>query len=162
NSVALFEARYKTRTVFNLDAALVVQGNIVLPSESVMFNGASFLIQGGAINRGIATIDVETTDSLSPAQAISSKLRGSQTNNVQGAGLIPSIQDMTNSIVAHGEKKSQMDRVFMWNFVTNAAPGFADTTVNGNQSWSGGNAPYLGRYDVGRAATDPVQDPRGT
>ena len=60
NSVALFEARYKIRTVFNLDAALVVQGNIVLPSESVMFNGASFLIQGGAINRGIATIDVET------------------------------------------------------------------------------------------------------
>src|SRR4029453_8111332 len=52
--------------------------------------------------------------------------------------------------------------VFMWNFVTNAAPGFADTTVNGNQSWSGGNAPYLGRYDVGRAATDPVQDPRVT
>jgi Tfp pilus assembly protein PilX len=162
NSVALFEARYKIRTVFNLDAALVVQGNIVLSSESVMFNGASFLIQGGAINRGIATIDVETTDSLSPAQAISSKLRGSQTNNVQGAGLIPSIQDMTNSIVAHSEKKSLLDRAFLWNFVTNAAPGFADTTVNGNQSWSGGNAPYLGRYDVGRAANDPVQDPRVT
>jgi hypothetical protein len=162
NSIALFEARYKTRTAFNLDAALVVQGNNVLPSEAAMFNGTSFLIQGGALNRGIATIDVETADSLSPAQAISSKLRGSQTNNVQGAGLIPSIQDMTSSIIAHGEKRALLDKAFLSNFATNAAPRFADSTFDGRQSWSEGNAPHLGRYDAARAANDPAQNPRVT
>jgi hypothetical protein len=162
NSLALFEARLKSRTVFNLDGALVVQGNMVLPSESAMFNGNSFLIHGGAVNRGIAVIDVETADSLAPAQAISSKLRGSQTNNVQGAGLIPSIQDVTNSIAIHPEKSLLLNRAFMWNFVTNAAPRFADNALDGNQSWSEGNAPHLGRYEVGRAANDPAQDPRVT
>jgi hypothetical protein len=162
NSVALFEARYKRHTVFNLDAALVVQGNLVLPSESAMFNGTSFLIQGGAINRGIATIDVETADSLAPAQAISSKLRGSQANNIQGAGLIPSIQDVTSSIAIHPEKSLLLDRAFIWNFVTNTAPRFADTILERNQAWSEGNAPHLGRYDVSRAPNDPAQDPRVT
>jgi hypothetical protein len=162
NSVALFEARYKSRAVFNLDGALVVQGNIVLPSESAMFNGNSFLIHGGAIDRGIAVIDVAPADSLSPAQAISSKLRGSQTNNVQGAGLIPSIQDVTNSIAIDPEKSLLLDRAFVWNFVRNAAPNFADNTFEGNHAWSEGNAPHLGRYDVRRAANDPAQDPRVT
>jgi hypothetical protein len=162
NSVSLFEGRYRTRTEFRLDAPLVVQGNRVEPSDSVMFNGTSFLIQGGAVNRGIATIDVEADDSLAPSQAISSRLRGSQTNNVQGAGLIPSIQDVTHVIITQRPKNLLLDKAYLWNFITQSAPRFADHVFEANQSWSEGNLPDLGRYDVRRPANDPVQDPKVT
>lgn len=162
NSVALFEGRYRTRTEFRLDAPLVVQGNRVEPSDSVMFNGTGFLIQGGAIHRGIATIDVKTDDSLAPSQAISLRLRGSQTNNVQGAGLIPSIQDVTQSITTQKPKRLLLDKAYLWNFVNQAAPRFADNMFETNQWWSEGNAPPLGRYDVSRPPNDPGQDPKAT
>ena len=57
NSVALFEARFRRFSTFDLEASLVVQGSAAEASSMSMFGGSQFLVQGGIANPGIGTID---------------------------------------------------------------------------------------------------------
>src|SRR5258707_5522000 len=46
NSVAVYEAMYKEYRLFDLDVPFAIQGDMVLPASSNMFNGNSFNIDG--------------------------------------------------------------------------------------------------------------------
>ena len=161
NSVAVFEVRFKQRSTFNLDSPLVVEGDAVLPSASNMFDGNSFGIQGGS-QVGLATIDVNTANSVYPSQQVSSQLAPNQTDNISGAGLEPSIMDITGSVSANEDKALLLSKEYLYNFVNSVVPQFADSSYSGNQSWSGGSAPDIGYFDPSLPANAPGQRPRVT
>lgn len=162
NSVAVVESRFKRRNTFNLDAPLVVEGSNVLPSSPNMFDGNAFRIDGGAGNPGIATIDTDAGDGISPTQAISSQLASNQHNNIRGTGGSPSISDLTGTVGSDPDKALLLDQNYLYNFATSVVPQFADNVYNTSQSWSGGSAPDIGTYDITKPATDPTQNPKVT
>jgi hypothetical protein len=162
NSVAVFEARFRRRRTFDLEAALAVQGDEVLPSASDLFRGASFLIQGGAARAGIAAIDVDPGNSTAAAQQILSGVSGSQRHCIQGAGLIPSVTDVTAGVQADGDKSMLLSPSDLRQFTHSAVPRFADVFEDGNREWTAGAAPDLGRYDPLLPWNHPVQRPTVT
>jgi Tfp pilus assembly protein PilX len=159
NSVAVFEARYKSKTTFNLDSPLLIEGDRVLPSASNMWNGNSFNINGGA-NVGVSTIDTNVLNLNSPMADVRGYMAKNQFNNIQGAGLIPSITDITGTVSADPDKSLLLDQNYLYNFAMNVVPQFADYTYTGAQSWSGGSQPDLGTYDYTKPYNDPSQDPK--
>jgi hypothetical protein len=154
NSVAVFEARFKRRGTFKLDAPLVLQGEGVLTN----FSGGGFDIQGGLTNVGIATIDTNTTDeTVLEAQVIGS-LGGK--GSVKGKGLNPSVADITGAVSAAEDKALLLSKQYLHNFVTVTAPQFADTVYDSDQTWSAGSAPDLGTYNPALPASDAIQAPK--
>ncbi len=162
NSVVLYEGRFKRLSTFEFNAALVVQGSVVEPAAGAMFAGSQFNIQGGALNPGMAALDTLTGDGISPAAEIESRLSEEQRGRVEGAGLIPSIRDITAAVAAHPDKSLLLDAPASWKFIREEAPEFADGACSGSQSWIG-SAPFpLGRYDPLLPQSSPLQDPRVT
>lgn len=162
NSVALFEARFKRFSTFDLDAPLIVQGDAVEPASADMFGGNLFFIQGGAANVGIATISTGAGGGATPLQQILAQLTPVQQKNIQGAGLEPSVRDITSSITAHSDKKLLLDKLYLWRFVKQSVRQFADSAYLGPQSWIGAAPESLGSYDPSLPPTSPNQDPRVT
>ena len=162
NSVAVAEARFRLMNTFNLDAPFVIEGPNVVPSRNNLFDGNSFDVDGGAGNPGIATIDTNTGDSISLEQTLRDSLSPNQRDNISGQGPDPSITDITGSVSANPDKSYLLNPAYLWNFVYNVVPSFADSVYQGNQSWSGINAPDLGSYDPSKPYNDPSQRPRTT
>jgi hypothetical protein len=162
NSVAVFESRFRQRTTFDLDAPLVVQGDAVLPSAASMFDGNSFQIEGGAGNVGIATIDVNSGNAIAPSQQIKAQVAANQFDNIAGAGLSPSIADITAGIAADHDKALLLNKEYLWSLANTVIPMIADSVYSGNQDWAGGSAPDLGSYDPALPSNAPSQRPRVT
>ena len=162
NSVAVVEARFRMLTTFDLDAPFVVEGPDVAPSAPNLFNGVPFRINGGAANPGIAVIDTNTFDTTSAVDTFKSSMNTIQQRSITGIGTTPSITDITSSILPGSDAALLEDPAYLLNFVNNIVPRFADSVYQGNQDWSGGNAPYLGTYDYRLPVNDPRQDPRVT
>ncbi len=162
NSVAAFESRFKLRRTFQLDAPLVLQALGIEPSGSEMFVGESFLISGGPAHAAIGVIDPDLLDGASPLQNVLSSIAAGQMGNIRGAGLVPSVSDLTAATAAHAEKKLLLDRAWLRDFVRREVPQFADAVFAGSQVWNAGNAPDLGYSDSALPATDPLQRPRVT
>jgi hypothetical protein len=162
NSVALFEARFKRFATFDLDAPLVVQGDSVEAASADMFGGNLFSIQGGAANVGVATVNTAAAGGAGPLQQILARLTPAQQKNIQGAGLEPSVRDITSSIASHPDKKLLLDRSYIWRFARQSVSQFADSAYSGPQSWIGTAPGPLGRYDPSLPPTSPNQDPRVT
>jgi hypothetical protein len=161
NSVAIFEARYKRSRAFDLDAPLVIAGNGVAPSGSEIFSGSEFRIDGGE-KIGLAAIDTDASDGTSPASVLSSALRAEQYDTVKGAGLRPSIQDITGMIAADLDRVRLVNPDFLWQLANDILPRAADRVFPGNQTWLEGDLPDLGSYDATKAANDPAQKPSVT
>jgi hypothetical protein len=162
NSVAVIESRFRLRRMFDLDAPLVVQGRDVQPAAGEIFSGALFLMQGGAGHFGIGAVDVDLLDGISPALQVASEVAVTQAANIQGAGLVPSVADVTAAFAGDADKKVALDPVYLWNFVHAEIPRFADTVLSGNQAWSGTDAPDLGHYDTSLPGAAPGQTPKVT
>ncbi len=159
NSVAVVEGRFKRLSTFTLDAPLVVQGSAVLPSVTSMFDGIGFSINGGSGMPGIATIDVNLTDGVSPSYEIASRVAVSQGGCIQGTGGSPSITDITASVVSDPDKALLLNPSYLDNFTKVVGPRFADNVYRDNQAWSDSTVPDIGTYDISVPLTDPSQKP---
>ncbi len=162
NSIAAYEARFKRRRTFQLDAALVVEGADIQPASTAMFVGSTFRVQGDGDHSGVATIDTDPSDLIAPADRISANIAADQQGNILGLGLRPSIRDITGILGADPDKALLLDRAFIWNFVTDTAPQFADSIFTGTQNWASGLAPDIGSYDTALPMSDPRQRPKTT
>ena len=157
NSVAVFEARFRISSTFDFDSPLTIAANDVNAS----FDGNAFDIIGNASYPGIAVIDFNTGDGIDPGSTIAAATGGQGT--ITGGGLPePSIADITASVAADPETAMLMDPAFLYDFVYNKVPKFADYVYQGDQGWSGGSAPYIGYYNPSLPKADPSQDPKVT
>ena len=162
NSVAVIECRFRWRRLFDLDAALVVQAREIQPGAGGIFSGNVFLFEGGAGHFGISSVDVDLMDGVSPVQQLVSAVTADQAARIRGAGLSPSVTDVSDVFAGDTDKKSALDPAYLRSFVREEIPRFADTVITGNQVWSGATAPDLGSYDAGLPASAPGQAPKVT
>lgn len=155
NSVAVFEARLKRLSTWDLGPALVVQGadiNAVL--------GGAYEISGGAFP-GIGIINAVAPNGLPPIQTL--QTAAGPGGDITGGGLpSPSISDITDTIRSNRDKALLLKPDYLWEFVNHQAPKIADTIFEGAQNWNEGNAPNLGFYDGSKALNAPGQDPKIT
>jgi hypothetical protein len=91
-----------------------------------------------------------------------SRVAGNQGDNIAGAGLSPSISDITAGIAADPEKALLLNKEYLWNFTNTVVPSFADSVYSGDQDWADGSAPDLGAYDPDLPPNAPTQRPRVT
>ncbi len=153
NSVAVYEARLKRFSAFDLDVALAVQGSQVHAS----FDG-SCEISGGSFP-GIGTIDTNPSDDIFPDQII--RAAAGEGGTITGGELPnPSIQDLTGQISADSDQSALLDPQFLWDFVNQRVQRAADDVYGSDQFWSGATAPYAGHYDTENPLNAPEQDPR--
>ncbi len=155
NSIAVFEARFKRLSTFDLGPALVVIGNQVISS----FSGA-FLIDGNQ-SPGIGTIDTNAGDAYRPDQIIRAAA-GGHGSIIGGEQPNPSIRDISGQIGSNPDQSLLLNPQYLWDFVYVQAPKFADSFFRGDQHWSDGGAPYAGSYDVSKPWNAPGQDPKIT
>ncbi len=155
NSVAVFEARFKRLSTFDLGPALVVLGNDV----NVSFDG-TFLIAGNQ-SPGIGTIDPIAGDANQPDRIIRAAA-GNQGSITGGTQPNPSIQDISGQIGSNPDWSLLLNPSYLWDFVHVQAPKFADSFFSGDQHWSDGSTPYAGSYDVSKPWNAPEQDPKIT
>lgn len=159
NSMAVYEARFRRRTTFDLNAPLAIIGSGVEPLSARMFEGGAFRIEGGPHHAGIAVCDQDTVDGRNTAGEILAALEAHQAALVRGGGLTPSVRDDTGKVAVHQDKKLLLDRDYLLRFARGLAPAFADRVFQGSQSWTSGASVILGRYDPDRSANAPGQDP---
>src|SRR5205823_527701 len=88
------------------------------------------------------------------------QLASAQRARITGKGVIPSVGDITADLT--GDGLNLLNPGYLWSFVQNDVPTFANSVYQGNQSWSGNSQPYVGFFDPTKEATDPVQDPKVT
>jgi hypothetical protein len=151
NSVVIFEARFKRRSLFNLGPALVVQAT----SLNASFNG-TYQISGGLFP-GIGTIDLDQNDLIHPDQIIRA---AAGTGTITGGGLPdPSVADISGRIGSGGDAALLLSAQSLWEFMHVQAPQFADSRFEGNQEWTEGNSPYAGFIDPAKPLNAPGQDP---
>jgi hypothetical protein len=81
---------------------------------------------------------------------------------VQGSGAAPSIYDITAQISADADKKLLLDLAFIWRFLRQSAPQFADNAFIGAQNWIGGTPVPIGQYNPALPPGAPGQDPKTT
>ncbi|PYU97070.1 MAG: hypothetical protein DMG08_00780 [Acidobacteria bacterium] len=162
NAVAVYEARFKRHRTFDLQSALLVQGNEVVPSGSEMFSGNSFLISAGDDNFGLAVVDTAPGDGISPLQQIVSRLLPEQRPNIRGMERIPSVGDVTSSIQTDSDRALLLDAAYLGDFICCRLPRFADHVLPGNQKWTSEASPDLGSYDLTKQPGDPSQTPKIT
>ncbi len=153
NSVAVYEVRLKKFLAFSLGPALTVQG----PDLHTRFDG-NFEISGGLFP-GIGTIDTNSADDTFPDQIVRSA--AGEGGIITGGGLPePSVRDITGLVRSNSDHSLLLDPHYLWNFVHERAPQCADRVFEGNQSWSGWNAPYAGKYNPASPLNAPGQDPK--
>jgi hypothetical protein len=162
NAVAVYEARFKRHRTFDLQSALVVQGNEVVPCGSEMFSGNSFLISSGDDNFGLAVVDTAPGDGISPVQQIASRLLPEQRPNIRGMGRIPSVGDVTSSIQTDPDRALLLDAAYLRDLICCRLPCFAAQVLSANQKWTSGGSPDLGSYDLTKQPGDPSQAPKIT
>ena len=155
NSVALFEARFKRFSTWDLGPALVALG----PETSAEFSGA-YEISGGSFP-GIGTIDTASGDSIFPEQIIRAAA-GAGEGITGGAEPIPSIRDITGQVRSNADQRLLMNPGYLWNFIHNKAREMADNFFEGNQSWLEGRAPGLGAFTPAKPWNAPEQNPKIT
>lgn len=155
NAVAVFETRLKRPSTWTLGSALVTIGSQITADLS-----GTFEISGGTFP-GIATIDPITEDSIFPDQIVRAAADGN--GDISGGGIAhPSVRDITGQIQSDPDQSRLLHPNYLWDFIRNQAPRMADSYLGGNQSWVGGDAPYLGSYDPTKPVNAPGQDPRIT
>jgi hypothetical protein len=155
NSIAVFEARFKRRSTWDLGPALVVLG----PQVNAEFSG-TFEISGGA-SPGIGTIDTVPGDLLFPDMTI--RAAAGAGGGITGGGeSAPSIRDITGPAGSNADQRLLLNSGYLWDFIHNQARQMADSCYEGNQSWLGVGAPYLGAYDISKPLNAPEQDPKIT
>ena len=155
NSVAVFEARLKRYSTWDPGPALVVIG----PQSNARFSGA-FEISGGP-SPGIGTIDTVPGDAVFPDLAI--RAAAGSGEGITGANdPVPSIRDITMQASSNADQRLLLNPGYLWDFVRNRAPRISDSFHEGNQSWVGGAAPYLGSCDASKPWNTQGQDPRIT
>lgn len=162
NSVSVYEGRYRRRRTFDLDAPITLCASGVWPSGPAMFEGREFHINGGSAEPGIAVLDPYPGDAIEPWRQVISNIDPGQEENIQGAGLVPSVVDPTISVRAHPEKRLLLDGPYLFGFVSRAVPRFADSVFVGDRIWSGIGTPDLGAYDPALPCNDAGQRPRVT
>ncbi len=162
NSAVVFEARYRRSWTFELEAALVLQGTSAGPLDVRMFEGNTFLVQGGPVNSGIGTVDTMPGDGLSPAGQVRARIAPEQESHVLGAGIPPSIHEISPAIMAHPDKRLVLDGTYVRDFISRSLPRFAHNIYAGAQNWAGAAPDSLGRYDAAAPPGAPGQDPRVT
>jgi hypothetical protein len=152
NSVVIFEARYKRRSLFGFGPALVVQAANVNAS----FTGA-YEISGGLFP-GIGTIDLDQNDLIQPDQII--RAAATETGTITGGGLPePAVADITGRIASGADASLLLRASSLWEFIHVQAPQFADRRFQGDQDWVEGNSPYAGSMDPAKPLNAPGQDP---
>jgi len=155
NSVAVFEARLKRLSTWDLGPALVVQGSGV---EAAF--GGSYEISGGPFP-AIGTVDAFPSDPLFPDTII--RAAAGTGGNIEGGGLPnPSVRDITAQIRSNPDQSLLLDPAYLWDFIHRQAPKIADKFFDGAQIWQGASAPYLGVYDKSMPVNAPGQDPKIT
>ena len=159
NSVAVYEARFKRSQTFGIHAPIILEGDPVASAKSTnMFGGNSFSIDGGAYPYGIGTIDTNTSNTSYPDAQVKANLDPkNQYDHVTGsccASTGGAVGDITGTLT--GDQLLLLDPAYLWNFIYNVIPKFADSVFQGDQQWSGNSQtnpqPYLGT----------LQDPRLT
>jgi hypothetical protein len=162
NSVAVFEARFKRLSTFELDAPVEVQTSQLEPAAAEVFAGALFSIQGGGLQPGIAVIDTDAGDGVAPAREALRRMTPEQGARILGQGLEASVRDVTDAVSAHPDRRLLLDRNYVWSFLGHSVPRFADAVLDGNQTWAGGAPVPLGRHLPALPPAAPGQDPRVT
>ena len=162
NSVAVFEARFRRSLTFALEAPLVLQGTSVEAAAVAMFDGSGFLVQGGGSNPGIATLDAANGSGALTVGQVEGRLTADQVGTIQGAGMIPSIRDMTAVVGAHPDKSRLLDAWYVWDFCRRKVQQFADTVFAGPQNWNATSPVSIGSYDPSLPPSSPDQNPRVT
>lgn len=162
NSISVFEGRYRRRRTFDLDAPIVVQGLDVLPSGQTMFEGSSFRVLGGPANAAIVTLDLDENDGIATWQRVASQVGPDQAASIDGAGIVPSIIDMTAGMRSHPDKRLLLDSTYLSGFLHRSVRRFADSIFSGNQDWTSGASPDLGAYNPTLPLNARTQRPRVT
>jgi hypothetical protein len=129
NSVAVYEARFQRNSPFgSLGSPVVVIGSNV----NANFSGNSFDITGTSDGPGIATIDTNTGDTYHPDAIIKSATNGK--GHITG-NCTPNkdcVADITAAVSADPIKAKLKDPVWLYDFVFNQVPQFADNIWNGS------------------------------
>lgn len=155
NSVALFEARFKRRSAFELGPALVVLG----PQAGAEFGGA-IEISGGS-NAAIGTIDTASGDLVFPERTM--RAAAGACGGITGGGEpSPSIRDITAQVLSDPDRRLLLSPAYWGEFIQSQARGMADNFYEGSQSWMEGDAPVLGTFDASKPWNAPGQDPKIT
>ncbi len=130
NSVVVYEARFDKGSPFaNLGSPVVVIGSEI----SANFSGNAFDITGGPGGPGVATIDTNTSDAFYPDQILKDATRdkGTITGNCTGADANNCIGDITAEAMADPNKAKLADPLWLYDFVFNQVPKFADNIWDG-------------------------------
>ena len=146
NSVAVYEARFKRSQTFGIRAPIILEGDPVVPAKSTnMFGGNSFSIDGGAYPYGIGTIDTNTSNTSYPDAEVKANLDPKYYDQITGsccASTGGAVGDITGTLT--GDQLLLKDPAYLWNFIYNVIPKFADSVFQGDQQWSGSGVPPLG------------------
>ena len=154
NSVAVFEARFRRLSTWNLGPALTILGDGV----TAAFSG-SYEISGG-LSPGIGTIDTVPGDTIFLDQIIRAAAGGS--GSVSGAGQPnPSVQEIAGQVQSNPDQSLLLDPRYLWDFIHSQSPKWADIFFDGSQNWLSG-VPYVGSYDSAKPPNAPGQDPKIT
>jgi hypothetical protein len=152
NSVVIFEARFKRRSLFDFGPALAVQTADI----SASFDGA-YEISGGLFP-GIGTIDLDQNDLIHPDQII--RAAAAKTGTITGGGLAdPAVADITGRAGSGADAPLLLNAPSLWEFIHAQAPQFADYRFEGDQNWIEGSIPYVGSMDAAEPLNAPGQDP---
>jgi hypothetical protein len=155
NSISVFEARFKRISTFDTGPALVVLGTDVDAS----FGGAIEI--AGNLSPGIGTVDTMASDASLPEQIVAAAAGSS--DRITGGGMpSPSVREISGGVLSDPERAPLLDLHYLRDFIYARAPTIADFYFEGDQSWSGANAPYAGSYDFTLPANAPGQDPKIT
>ncbi len=155
NSIAVFEARLKRNSTWDLGPALVVLG----PSANAVFGDMCEI--SGDVFPGIGTIDTLPGDSIILEEIIRASAEGR--GIITGGGYPePSVKEISLLVNANPDQSLLLDARYLWEFVHNQAPRMADTLFEGSQNWEGGSTPYLGAFDCTKPPNAPGQDPQIT
>jgi hypothetical protein len=123
NSVAVYETRFMQGGPFsNMGSPALVIGSQI----GADFSGNAFSITGDSSGPGIATVDTNLSDSYQPDVILRAATngKGSITGNC-----VPNsncVADITASVMADPAKAMLRDPVWLYDFVYNQVPSFAD------------------------------------
>jgi hypothetical protein len=104
---------------------------------------------------------LNVSDNLNPGQMI--RDAASEQEGITGGGLAaPSVQDITGQVALVPDQSLLLNATYLWDFINNKIPRFADLVFGGDQTWDGNSAPDIGSYDRNQSANAPGQNPRVT
>lgn len=152
NSVAVFEARFKRLSTWDVGPAVV----LIAPRVDASFGGA-VQISGGA-HPGIGAIDTSPGDAVFPDQMVRTAAAASA-GITGGSCPSPSVADITAQVSTIRDQAALLRPEYLREFVLNRARTFADRYYEGNQSWTAGSAPDLGTFDPSQQWNAPGQNP---